>query len=76
MAPRALISRTTPHKAQKGDPAVSLSVYATVLFVLGLQAGIGDLADASRDAVGLVLETDALPKRIRAIRPWKPAPQL
>ena len=73
MAERALISRTTLHKVEKGDPGVSLGVYATVLFVLGLEAGVGDLADARGDAVGLDLEAEALPKRIRARRPRKPA---
>lgn len=73
MAERALISRTTLHKVEKGDPGVSLGVYATVLFVLGLEAGVGELADARRDLVGLDLEAEALPKRIRARNPRKPA---
>ena len=61
------------HKVEKGDPGVSLGVYATVLFVLGLEAGVGDLADARRDVVGLDLEAEALPKRIRARHPRNPA---
>ena len=36
MAERALISRMTLNKVKKGDPNVSLGIYATVLFVLGM----------------------------------------
>ena len=35
MAERALISRMTLNKVEKGNPGVSLGIYATVLFVLG-----------------------------------------
>ena len=66
MAERALISRTTLNKVEKGDPGVSLGTYATVLFVLGLEGRLADLADARHDSVGLDLEAAALPKRIRA----------
>src|ERR1019366_2879038 len=37
LAERASISRTTLHKAEKGDPGVSLGTYATVLLALGRQ---------------------------------------
>jgi hypothetical protein len=36
MAERAFISRNTLGKVEKRDPGVSLGIYATVLFVLGL----------------------------------------
>ena len=72
MAERALISRTTLSKVEKGDPGVSLGIYATVLFVLGLEGRVADLADVRHDAVGLDLEAEALPKRIRARRPRAP----
>ncbi|MCB2107034.1 MAG: hypothetical protein KDE14_05005 [Rhodobacteraceae bacterium] len=65
MAQRALISRTTLVKVEKGDPTVSLGIYATVLFVLGLGERLADLADVSHDRVGLQLEEEHLPKRIR-----------
>lgn len=65
MAERASISRTTLNKIEKGDPGVSLGNYATVLFVLGLADRLGDLADIRADDVGLELEEERLPKRIR-----------
>ena len=65
LAQRASISRTTLNKVEKGDPGVSLGIYATILFVLGLTQGLADLADARADDVGLALEEERLPKRIR-----------
>ena len=68
MAERALISRMTLNKVEKGNPGVSLGIYATVLFVLGMTDRLAELADARHDVVGLSLEEERLPQRIR-IRP-------
>lgn len=65
MAERASISRTTLHKVEQGDPGVSLGIYATVLFVLGMSERLADIADASQDRLGLDLEEENLPERIR-----------
>jgi DNA-binding XRE family transcriptional regulator len=65
MAKRVFITRTTLLKVERGDPAVSLGIYATVLYVLGLASHVADLADARSDDVGLQLEEERLPKRIR-----------
>lgn len=70
MAERASISRTTLGKVEKGDPGVSLGTYGTVLFVLGFVERLGDLAAPGSDEIGLALEEEHLPKRIR--RPRKP----
>jgi DNA-binding XRE family transcriptional regulator len=70
MAERASISRTTLNKVEKGEPGVSLGIYATVLFVLGLHDRLAELADIRTDTVGLELEEENLPQRIR--RPGKP----
>ena len=64
MAERAFVARSTLQKVEQGDPGVSLGVYATVLFILGLSERISDLADA--DSVGLQLDEDRLPQRVRA----------
>jgi hypothetical protein len=56
---------------EKGDPGVSMGIYTTVLFALGLAERIGGLADAGTDAVGLELEDERLPKRIRRQRKSK-----
>ena len=65
MAERASISRTTLSKVEKGD---ALGIYAGVLFVLGMVERLGDLADPTTDQVGLRLEEERLPQRIRQPR--------
>jgi transcriptional regulator with XRE-family HTH domain len=68
MAQRAMISRTTLVKVENGDQGVSVGIYATILFVLGMTERIADLADASHDRTGLDLESENLPKRISSSR--------
>lgn len=68
MAERASISRMTLHKVERGEPGVSLGTYATVLFVLGMADRLADLADPKNDAVGLGLDEEHLPRRIRRPR--------
>ena len=68
IAERASISRTTLNKIEKGMPGVALGHYDTVLFVLGMVERMGDLADCRTDAVGLRLEEERLPQRIRRPR--------
>ena len=72
MAERALISRMTLNKIEKGDPSVSLGLYATVLFILGMTERLAELADVKHDATGLSLEEEILPKRIRCPRASPP----
>ncbi|MGI9249620.1 MAG: helix-turn-helix domain-containing protein [Pseudohongiellaceae bacterium] len=72
VAERAFISRVTLTKVEKGDPGVSLGIYATVLFVLGLSERLGDLADVRHDAVGRDLQDEQLPQRIRIPSNRKP----
>ena len=67
----ASIGRSTLNRVEKGDPTVAVGIYATVLFVLGLENRVGDLADARNDATGPQLEEDLLPKRIRTPKPRK-----
>lgn len=65
MAKRASISRTTLTKIEKGDSSVSLGSYATVMFILGLVSNLANLADSNKDELGLDLEEENLPQRIR-----------
>jgi len=66
VAERSFISRNTLTRVERGDPAVALGIYATVLFVLGLAEDLGNLADPLTDAVGQSLEAERLPKRARS----------
>jgi transcriptional regulator with XRE-family HTH domain len=72
LAQRASISRTTLSKIEKGDAGVSLGTYATVLFIMGMADRLADVADPRHDAVGLELEEEHLPERIRLSRGRKP----
>jgi hypothetical protein len=68
MSERCFISRMTLNKVEKGDPSVSMGVYATVLFVLGLTNRLEDLINPKYDNLGLLLQEEQLPKRIRQKR--------
>jgi hypothetical protein len=65
LAARASISRMTLHQVEKGKPGVSAGAYATILFALGMADRLGDVADPRHDSVGLALEEEHLPQRIR-----------
>jgi hypothetical protein len=68
MAEPAPIRRPTLLRLERGDATVSLGIFATVLFVLGMQDRLAELADASHDRTGLDLEAESLPKRIHSPR--------
>jgi transcriptional regulator with XRE-family HTH domain len=70
-AERAAISRATLTKIEKGDDGVSLGAYAKILFVLGMIERLVELADPTFDILGLGLEADNLPKRVRISRKEK-----
>ena len=65
MAERVGSAKSTYLQVEKGDPSVSMGVYAAALFVLGFGDAIGDLVDARRDDLGLLLDAERLPKRVR-----------
>jgi transcriptional regulator with XRE-family HTH domain len=68
MAERTFVARSTYQKVEQGDPGVSLGVYATVLFILGLNERVADLADVRSDSLGLQLDEERLPQRVRTPR--------
>ena len=65
MAERAFVTRPTLSKVEKGDASVSMGIYATVLFVLGMTERLGELADVRHDELGLQLDEGRLPQRVR-----------
>jgi len=67
LAERAAISRTTLVKVEKGEPGVSIGIYASVLMSLGMIERLASLVDVKHDEIGLALEEERLPKRIRQI---------
>lgn len=64
MVERATTSYTTLYRLEKGDPTVSLGVVATVLYILGMEERLADLADVRFDEVGRMIDAENLPKRI------------
>lgn len=65
VADRARTTRQTLTRIERGDPAVSMGIYCSVLNALGLLAGVGMLADVATDRVGVELEAARLPRRSR-----------
>jgi hypothetical protein len=61
----ALISRSTLHKVERGDPGVGLGIYASVLASYGMLERLERLADARFDQQGLALEQSRQPRRVR-----------
>jgi hypothetical protein len=65
MVERMGVATNTYRRVEKGDPTVAMGAYAMALFVLGLGSALGDLVDPKRDEVGLLLDEERLPKRVR-----------
>ena len=68
VANRAFTSRPTLQRVERGDASVSIGIYAAVLQALGFLDGLGQLADAAGDVVGVTMVTEKLPQRIRRRR--------
>ena len=65
VAGRALTTRQTVARIERGDPRVAMGTWASVLFALGVAGRLGDLASPALDASGLALDVERLPKRVR-----------
>lgn len=65
LAERAKVNRNTMTALELGKPGVSWSVFATVLWILGLDRDLARLADPDADAHGKALELARAPKRVR-----------
>ena len=68
MAERTGLAKGTYLRIEKGDPSVAMGAYAMTLFVLGFGDVFSNLTDARRDEVGLLLDEERLPKRVRVKR--------
>lgn len=65
MAARMFVTRKTLSRLEKGDPGVSLAVFASALWVLGLEKGLLTVANPEQDTVGIFHERQRLPQRVR-----------
>ncbi len=68
MGERMGVGLNTYARIERGDGSVAMSAYAMALFVLGFGPTLGDIADARRDEIGLHLDDEQLPKRVRVRR--------
>lgn len=59
IAERAFTSRKTLKRIEDGDYRVSIGIYASVLNALGMIDALSNLADASKDKIGLLLTSEA-----------------
>ena len=66
MASRMFVNRKTLARLEKGDSGISLAVFVSALWVLGLDKDIRDVAMPELDQVGIFHERKRLPKRVRA----------
>lgn len=68
LADGAGVTLPTIRRLELGDPGVSLATLAMVLVVLGEGSRLADLLDTGSDDVGLLLENQKLPQRVRVPR--------
>ena len=65
MSKRAGIVINTLTKIENGNPNTSMAAWVSVLSVLGLTDNLKDICDLKNDEMGIILEDEDLPKRIR-----------
>lgn len=68
MAARLFVGRNTLWRLERGDPTIAVGTLATATFILQLHDRLANLASPASDAMGLQLDEDRLPKRIRRTR--------
>ncbi len=73
VADRALTTRQTVARMEKGDWRVAMGTWASVLFALGLLDGLAEVAAPDLDPVGRALESEQLPERARLPRSHDPS---
>jgi len=68
LAQRAFTTRKSLQRVERGSHKVSVAIYASVLHALGMIDRLAELADPSKDEVGLAIAAADLPKRVRLPR--------
>lgn len=66
-ARRIGVSAPTLARMERGDPAVSMGIYATALWMMGRTGALAELADPARDLGALEADIRAA-RRSRAVR--------
>jgi transcriptional regulator with XRE-family HTH domain len=68
LSERMFVERRTLARLEHGDPGVGMGVFLTALWVLDLLATARAVADPAQDAVGVFMEKQHAPKRVRKIK--------
>ena len=68
MAARLFVSRDTLWRMERGDPKVATGTLATAAFILQFHDRLANLASPGDDVLGLNLDEQRLPRRIRRPR--------
>ncbi len=67
-AERMGISSGTLKRLEKGDPGIGIGHLAMAFLALGELHRLDNILDCSTDELGLMIDLEALPKRIRTLR--------
>lgn len=65
LAEKMFVSRKTLFRLENGDPGISLGIFASALWALGLDKDLSNIADPEQDKIGIFQERRNLPQRIR-----------
>lgn len=65
LAERAGVSPRTVGSIEKGQATVAIGSYIAVIFALGMIDRVSDLMDVRHDVIGLSMEEERLPQRVR-----------
>ena len=68
------VSVSTLRALEAGAPGVSIGKLAMALLALGILSRLDDLTELGKDDIGLLMEIEALPKRIRIRKSGRRAP--
>jgi DNA-binding XRE family transcriptional regulator len=69
------VSRATLHRLENGDPGISLNTLTMAMFVLGRVNAVSELADPTKDDVGMMLTRQEVPRRVQRVHVARPQPE-
>ena len=68
VAARMMVSLPTVRRMEKGDPSVSIAIYYTALWALGLLKDVRGIAKPDADTSAQLLDLERIPDRVRHAR--------
>ena len=66
------VSRMTLHRLENGDPGISLNTLTMAMFVLGQINAVSELADPTKDDIGVMITRQEAPRRVPRTRATAP----